>query len=142
MKTSSAKYKDTVHRWYVVDAQQKVLGRLATGIAHYLRGKHKPEYSPHLDIGDYIIVINAEKVRVTGNKLKDKVYYRHSGYPGGIKATVLEQMLKQHPERVLERAVRGMLPRTSLGRSMERKLKVYVGVDHPHRAQNPIALSL
>lgn len=142
MKTSSVRYEDTEHRWYVVDADQKILGRLATGIAHHLRGKHKPEYSPHLDIGDYIIVINAEKVCVTGNKLKDKVYYRHSGYPGGIKATVLEQMLKQHPERVLERAVRGMLPHTSLGRTMERKLKVYAGVDHPHQAQNPTALSL
>lgn len=142
MKTPSIRDRDVERRWYLVDATQKTLGRLATGIAHRLHGKHKPEYSPHVDVGDYIVVINADKLRFTGNKLKDKMYYRHSGYPGGIKSTNLEQLLEQHPERVLGQAVRGMLPRTPLGRAMYKKLKVYAGVDHPHQAQNPSSLSL
>jgi large subunit ribosomal protein L13 len=119
-----------------------VLGRLATEIAHRLRGKHKPEYTPHVDTGDYIVVINAEKVRVTGNKETGKVYWRHSGYPGGIRGTTVADMRKQHPERIIEKAVKGMLPRNPLGRAMYRKLKVYAGADHPHTAQQPTPLEL
>lgn len=142
MKTPSIRTEDIPYQWYVVDASQKTLGRLASKIAHYLKGKHKPEYSPHVDAGDYIVVINAEKIHITGNKVKDKMYYRHSGYPGGIKATSLGDMLEQHPTRVLSQAVKGMLPRNSLGRSMYRKLKVYQGSEHPHQAQNPAGLVL
>lgn len=142
MKTVSVKSTDVQKSWYVVDAEQKTLGRLATGIARYLRGKHKPEYSLHTDIGDYIVVINADKIHLSGNKLAGKVYYRHSGYPGGIKQETAGQLLERSPESVLERAVKGMLPRNSLGRAMYLKLKVYAGADHPHQAQNPSELTL
>ncbi len=133
--TYSTKAKDIEREWHVIDASGKTLGRLATGVAHLLRGKHKPIYTPHLDTGDYVIVINAEKIRVTGKKAKQKFYYHHSGYPGGLKSTSLAQMLSTHPTRVIEHAVRGMLPKGPLGRAMFRKLKVYAGPEHPHMAQ-------
>jgi large subunit ribosomal protein L13 len=142
MKTISMRAEDVQRSWLVIDAENKVLGRLATEIAHRLRGKHKPEYTPHVDTGDYIVVINAEKVRVTGNKETGKVYWRHSGYPGGIRGTTVADMRKQHPERIIEKAVKGMLPRNPLGRAMYRKLKVYAGADHPHTAQQPTPLEL
>ena len=142
MKTQSIRSQDVRHDWLVVDAADRTLGRLATEIAHRLRGKHKAEFTPHVDTGDYIIVVNAEKVRVTGRKTTDKIYYRHSGYPGGIKGTSFERMLETHPERVIEKAVRGMLPRNPLGRAMFRKLKVYAGPDHPHAAQQPQSLEI
>lgn len=126
-----------MHDWYVVDASRYTLGRLASAIAPRLRGKHKPQYTPHVDTGDYIIVINAEKVRVTGRKEEDKIYYRHSGYPGGIKSQTLREMREKHPERIIELAVKGMLPRNPLGRAVARKLKVYKGSEHPHSAQQP-----
>ena len=132
-----------VHRsWFIVDAENRTLGRLASAIAHRLRGKHKPEYTPHVDTGDFIIVVNAAKVRVTGNKESGKIYYRHSGYPGGIKSTSLGKMRQTHPERILEKAVKGMLPRNSLGRAMFRKLRVYAGAEHPHAAQQPQPLEI
>ena len=124
-------------RWYVVDATGQTLGRLATRIAHVLRGKHKPQYAPNLDVGDYVIVVNAAKVAVTGRKREQKVYYRHSGYPGGIRGVLLEDQLERHPDRVIEHAVRGMLPHNPLGRAIFKKLKVYGGPDHPHAAQQP-----
>ncbi len=134
---------DKVEReWFVVDAEGKTLGRLASEIARILRGKHKPNYSPSVDVGDYVIVINAEKVRVTGRKLDQKIYYRHSGYPGGLKEIRLRDMLAKHPTRVIEHAVRGMLPKNRLGRRMFKKLKVYAGPDHPHHAQRPKPLDL
>ena len=142
MKTVSIRAQDVEHSWLVVDAEDKILGRLATEIARRLRGKHKPEYTPHVDTGDFIIVVNAEKVRVTGNKTSDKIYYRHSGYPGGIKAISFEHLRDSHPERIIERAVKGMLPRNSLGRAMFKKLKVYAGPEHPHSAQQPQTLEL
>jgi large subunit ribosomal protein L13 len=142
MKTQSIRSQDVRHDWLVVDATDRTLGRLATGIAHRLRGKHKAEFTPHVDTGDYIIVVNAEKVRVTGRKTTDKIYYRHSGYPGGIKGTSFERMRETHPERIIETAVRGMLPRNPLGRAMFRKLKVYAGPDHPHAAQQPQSLEI
>ena len=142
MKTQSIRSQDVRHDWLVVDAADRTLGRLATEIAHRLRGKHKPEFTPHVDTGDYIIVVNAEKVRVTGRKTTDKIYYRHSGYPGGIKGTSFERMRETHPERLIETAVRGMLPRNPLGRAMFRKLKVYAGPDHPHAAQQPQSLEI
>jgi large subunit ribosomal protein L13 len=126
----------------VVDAEGKTLGRLATGIAHVLRGKHKPDFSPSVDVGDYVIVVNAEKVQVTGRKLDQKMYYRHSGYPGGLKEISLRDQLAKHPTRVLTHAVRGMLPKNRLGRRMFKKLKVYAGPDHPHQAQQPKPLDL
>jgi large subunit ribosomal protein L13 len=125
-----------------VDAENQILGRMASQIASILKGKHKPIYSPHQDAGDFVVVVNAEKIKVTGNKLKDKIYYRHSGYPGGQKATSLQQMLQKHPERVVELAVKRMLPKNSLGRKMFMKLKVYSGPDHPHKAQMPEQLEL
>lgn len=137
MITRSIKTEEVQRRWYVVDANQKTLGRLATKVAHHLRGKHKPEYTPHVDLGDYIVVINASKITVTGNKMKNKIYYRHSGYPGGISSTSLEEMLKEHPDRVISQAVKGMLPRSRLGRLMYTKLKVYADETHPHAAQKP-----
>ena len=137
MKTVSMRAQDVQRSWYVVDAENRTLGRLASAIAHRLRGKHKPEYTPHVDTGDYIVVVNAAKVRVTGNKETDKIYYRHSGYPGGIRSTSLNRMRQTHPERIVEKAVKGMLPRNPLGRAMYRKLKVYAGPDHPHAAQQP-----
>ena len=142
MKTVSTRREDAQHDWHVVDAEGKTLGRLASEIARRLRGKHKAEYTPHVDTGDYIVVVNAEKVRVTGKKEQDKIYYRHSGYPGGIKATPLGKMRAEHPERVLTAAVKGMMPRNPLGRAMLRKLKVYAGPSHPHAAQQPQALEL
>ena len=142
MKTYTAKAKDIERGWYLVNAEGKTLGRLASEIAKVLRGKHKPIYSPHLDCGDYVIVINADKVRVTGRKLDQKMYYRHSGYPGGLKSISLRNQLQKHPERVLEAAVRGMLPKNRLGRKMMRKLKVYAGDSHRHQAQQPKVLEL
>ena len=128
---------DIDRRWHLIDASERVLGRLATEVAVLLRGKHKPIFSPHLDTGDFVVIINAEKVQLTGNKLKDKVYHRHSGHPGGLKTTTAEQMLKKHPTRVLEAAVRGMLPKTKLGDALFRKLKVYADPTHPHASQRP-----
>lgn len=142
MKTVSTRPQDVSHAWYVVDAENKTLGRLATEIAHRLRGKHKPEYTPHVDTGDYIVVVNAEKVRVTGNKFSDKKYYSHSGFPGGIKEISFKDLQQRYPERIIEKAVKGMLPRNPLGRSMFKKLKVYAGAEHPHSAQQPQTLEL
>ncbi len=142
MKTYTAKPKDIKREWFLVDAEGKTLGRLATKIAEILRGKHKPIYTPHLDCGDYVVVINADKIRVTGRKLDQKIYYRHSGYPGGLKSITLRDQLQKHPERVLEAAVRGMLPKNRLGRKMFKKLKVYAGDSHPHQAQQPKTLEL
>jgi large subunit ribosomal protein L13 len=140
MGTFTAKPETVVRDWYLVDATDKVLGRLATQIAIRLRGKHKPEYTPHVDTGDHIVIVNAAKIRVTGDKMNQKKYYRHTGYPGGIKETVLSDELENNPERVIERAVKGMLPKNSLGRTMFRKLRVYAGPDHSHQAQQPKAL--
>ena len=137
MKTFNAKAETVQHDWYVVDAANKVLGRLAAEIAHRLRGKHKPEFTPHVDTGDYIVVVNVDKLRVTGNKAKDKIYYRHTGYPGGIRSESLEEMNADHPGRALEKAVKGMLPKGPLGYAMLRKMKSYVGDAHPHTAQQP-----
>ena len=142
MKTDSIRAQDAQRNWYVVDANGRTLGRLASLIAHRLRGKHKVDYTPHVDAGDYIVVVNAEKVRVTGNKERDKTYYRHTGYPGGIKAVALGKLRTTHPERLLTYAVRGMLPRNRLGRAMLRKLKIYAGPSHPHLAQRPQALEI
>ena len=142
MKTFSAKPETVERSWYVVDATDKVLGRLATEIAKRLRGKHKPEYTPHVDTGDYIVVVNAEKVRVTGRKAASKIYYRHSGYPGGIKSISFEKLIRKAPERVIETAVKGMLPKGPLGRAMYRKLKVYAGPNHSHTAQQPKPLEV
>jgi large subunit ribosomal protein L13 len=142
MKTISAKNETVQRDWFLVDANGKTLGRLATEIAHRLRGKHKPIYTPHVDTGDYIVVINAEKIRVTGNKTKDKMYYKHSGYIGGMKSINFEDLIQRAPERVLETAVKGMLPKNTLGRAMFRKLKVYAGATHQHAAQQPQPLEI
>ena len=142
MKTFSAKAETVNREWFVVDASDKVLGRIAADIASRLRGKHKPEYTPHVDTGDYIVVVNAEKVRVTGNKAKDKMYYHHTGYVGGIKEISFEKLIEKAPERAIESAVKGMLPKGPLGRAMLKKLKVYAGENHPHGAQQPQELSL
>jgi len=142
VKTYTVRAEDIERGWFLVNAEGKTLGRLASEIAKVLRGKHKPIYTPHLDCGDYVIVINADKVQVTGRKLDQKMYYRHSGYPGGIKSISLRNQLQKHPERVLEAAVRGMLPKNRLGRKMLKKLKVYAGDSHPHQAQQPEALEL
>jgi large subunit ribosomal protein L13 len=142
MKTFSAKPHEVKRDWYVVDASDRVLGRLAVEIARRLRGKHKPEYTPHVDTGDYIVVINADKVRVTGRKAEQKMYYRHSQYAGGIKTISFAKMQKQFPERVIEKAVKGMLPKGPLGNAMYRKLKVYRGAEHPHTAQQPVVLNV
>lgn len=142
MKTYTAKPEDIKREWFLLDAEGKTLGRLASKIAEVLRGKHKPMYTPHLDCGDYVIVINADKVRVTGRKLDQKIYYRHSGYPGGLTSINLRDQLQKHPERVLMAAVHGMLPKNRLGRKMLSKLKVYVGDSHPHQAQQPKLLEL
>jgi large subunit ribosomal protein L13 len=141
-KTYSPKPGDVERAWLVVDATDLPLGRLASEIATLLRGKHKPTYAPHIDGGDSVVVVNAEKVAVTSDKSQSKIYYRHSGYPGGIKAETFESLLERRPEAVIERAVRGMLPKNKLGRQMARKLKVYSGPDHPHAAQKPQALEL
>jgi len=142
MSTISAKPAEVERDWYLVDASGKTLGRLASEIARRLRGKHKPVYTPHVDTGDYIVVINAEKIHVSGNKVTDKKYFRHSGYPGGIKEANFTQMIDRHPEKVLELAVKGMLPRNPLGRAMFKKLKVYAGTEHRHTAQQPQPLDI
>ena len=142
MKTVSVRREDAQHDWYVVDAAGRTLGRLASEIARRLRGKHKPAYTPHVDTGDYIVVVNAEQVRVTGLKETDKIYYRHTGYPGGIKATPLAKLRATHPERIVANAVKGMMPRNPLGRAMLKKLKVYAGPSHPHAAQQPQVLEI
>ena len=142
MKTYSAKEGSVERKWYVVDATNKTLGRMATEIAHRLRGKHKPEFTPHCDVGDFIVVINAEKIRVTGNKAKQKVYNRHTGYPGGIKSRTFSEVIETKPEDAIKIAVKGMLPRNPLGRSMFKKLKVYAGQEHGHDAQQPTELQI
>ena len=142
MKTFSAKPQNVEHNWLLVDAEGQTLGRIATEIASRLRDKHKPEYTPHVDTGDFVVVINAEKVRVTGNKAKDKMYHHHTGFPGGLKSFSFEKLMDRAPDRVLKLAIKGMLPRTPLGRAMFKKLKVYAGNEHPHAAQQPQALQL
>ncbi len=143
MKTTISANPETVKRdWFIIDATDKVLGRLSTEVARRLRGKHKAEYTPHVDTGDYIVITNADKVRVTGNKAKKKVYYRHTGYPGGIKNINFEKLVAQKPEMVIQKAVKGMLPKGPLGRKMFSKLKVYAGVEHPHSAQQPRTLEI
>ncbi len=142
MKTYSARNETAEHNWFVVDAAGKTLGRLATQVALRLRGKHKAEYTPHVDTGDFIVIVNAEKIKVTGNKAKDKVYYSHSGFPGGLKEITFEKLLAKNPIRILEIAVKGMLPKNPLGRAMYRKLKVYAGAEHPHSAQQPQSLEI
>ncbi|MEZ2722259.1 50S ribosomal protein L13 [Paenalcaligenes hominis] len=142
MKTFVAKPHEVRREWFVIDAKDKVLGRVASEVARRLRGKHKPEYTPHVDTGDYIVVINAADIRVTGNKLQDKKYYRHTGYVGGIKETNFETMQQRFPGRALEKAVKGMLPKGPLGYAMAKKLKVYAGEEHPHSAQQPKPLDI
>ncbi|TSE20140.1 50S ribosomal protein L13 [Tepidimonas alkaliphilus] len=141
-KTFSAKPAEVVHEWFVIDATDKVLGRVASEVARRLRGKHKAIYTPHVDTGDYIIVVNADKIRVTGNKALDKIYYRHTGYPGGIRSINFRDMQAKHPGRALEKAVKGMLPKGPLGYAMFKKLKVYAGPEHPHGAQQPKVLEI
>ena len=142
MKTFSARPETVTHDWYVVDAEGKVLGRLASEIARRLRGKHKPEFTPHVDTGDYIVVVNVDKLRVTGRKAQQKTYYRHSGYPGGIYSTNFAKLQARHPDRVLRLAVKGMLPKGPLGYAMLKKMKVYKGTSHPHSAQQPQPLKI
>jgi len=142
MKTYSANAETVKREWFVIDATDKVLGRLSTEIAHRLRGKHKPEYTPHVDTGDYIVVINAEKVRVTGNKENDKMYHHHTGYIGSLKSVNLAKMRATHPDRIIKHSVKGMLPKNSLGRAMFKKLKVYAGSTHEHAAQQPKPLEI
>jgi large subunit ribosomal protein L13 len=141
-KTYVTRNKDVQREWYVVDAAGQTLGRLAARVARILHGKHKPTYSPSVDTGDFVVVVNAEKIHVTGRKLDQKIYYRYSGYPGGLKEITLRNLLQRHPTRVIEHAVRGMLPKNRLGRQMFKKLKVYAGPDHPHAAQQPKQLEL
>lgn len=142
VKTFSAKKEEVIQEWVVIDAKEKILGRLATQIAHRLRGKHKPTFTPHVDTGDFIVVVNAEKIKLTGNKTADKKYYHYSGYPGGLKATTAEELLKKKPTGILYNAVKGMLPKNRLGRQMIKKLKIYTGSQHPHQAQQPKSLEL
>lgn len=142
MSTWTVRPGDIERKWYIIDATDLVLGRVATRIATVLRGKHRPEFTPHADCGDHVIVINAEKIRVTGNKESDKVYHHHTGYAGGLKSITLEKQRQQHPERIIEAAVKGMMPKGPLGRSMLKKLKVYAGGEHPHAAQKPEELKL
>ena len=142
MTTVSTKPADVRREWFLVDADGKTLGRLATEIAHRLRGKHKPEYTPHVDTGDYIVVVNAEKIHVTGNKLKQKIYHSHTGYIGNLKSITLEKQLQKAPERVIEHAVKGMMPRNKLGRAMFKKLRVYAGPEHQQQSQQPQALDI
>ncbi len=137
MKTYYAKPQEVEREWVLIDAEDQVLGRVATKAATILKGKHKPQYTPHVDTGDFVVIVNADKIRVTGAKTTDKVYSRHTGYPGGLKQETFEEAMAKHPERVIEHAVKGMLPKNTLGRAMGRKLKVYVGPDHPHTAQQP-----
>ncbi|MCK9176827.1 MAG: 50S ribosomal protein L13 [Clostridiales bacterium] len=142
MKTYMPKASDVKRDWYLVDAEGQVLGRLATEIAAILRGKNKPEFTPHMDMGDFVVVVNADKIVVTGKKEQQKLYRRHTGYPGGLREVPFERMMEKHPERVLEKAIRGMLPKNTLGRQMYRKLKVYAGPHHKHEAQQPIKIEL
>lgn len=142
MKTYVTKPAEVEHGWFVIDAEGKNLGRLATKIATLLRGKHKPIFSPSVDCGDYVVVVNAEKIQVTGTRMDDKMYHRHSGYPGGLTSISMRDQLKRYPNRVLEAAVRGMLPKNKLGRKMIKKLKVYAGAEHPHEAQRPVPMEL
>jgi large subunit ribosomal protein L13 len=142
MKTYSAKKETAKHNWYVVDATDKTLGRMATEIANRLRGKHKPEFTPHVDTGDYVVVVNAEKVKVSGNKTTDKMYYHHTGFPGGIKSISFDKLIDKAPERAIEFAVKGMMPKNKLSRAMLSKLKVYSGSEHPHQAQQPQLLEI
>ena len=142
MKTLSIKQEDVRRSWYVIDATDRTLGRLSTQIAIRIRGKHKAEFTPHVDTGDYVVVINAEKVRVTGNKLNDKIYNHHTGFPGGIKSISLAKVMQKSPEKAVEMAVKGMMPKSKLGRSMISKLKVYAGSEHPHAAQQPQPLEI
>lgn len=142
MKTEVARKEQFVHRWFVVDAENLVLGRLATQIANVLRGKHKPVYTPSVDTGDFVIVLNADKIALTGNKVADKVYYSHSGFPGGIKSTTAAEMLAKKPEELIRKAVKGMLPKNKLARHMIKKLKIYTGGEHPHEAQQPSTLTV
>ncbi|MBL6753581.1 MAG: 50S ribosomal protein L13 [Proteobacteria bacterium] len=140
MKTYSAKTNEVDQAWLLVDAEGQTLGRMAAEIAHRLRGKHKPEFTSHIDTGDFVVVVNCEKVKVTGNKAKDKIYHAHSGYPGGLKSISFEKLIERAPERVIQNAVKGMLPKNALGRAMFKKLKVYAGSEHPHGAQQPQAV--
>jgi large subunit ribosomal protein L13 len=142
MKTYSANPASVERNWYVVDAKGQTLGRMASAIALRLRGKHKPEFTPHVDTGDFIVVVNAAEVRVTGNKAKDKIYHHHTGYPGGLKSISFEKLIQKSPEKAVELAVKGMLPKNPLGRAMARKLKVYAGGEHPHAAQQPQVLEI
>ncbi|NDG91893.1 MAG: 50S ribosomal protein L13 [Gammaproteobacteria bacterium] len=142
MKTVSAKKEEVTRQWYVVDAQDQTLGRLSTEIANRLRGKHKASFTPHVDTGDYVVVINADKVKVTGRKAQDKMYYHHTGFPGGIKSISFEKLQDQAPERIIESAVKGMMPKNKLSRSMMSKLKIYAGSEHPHGAQQPVTLDI
>jgi large subunit ribosomal protein L13 len=142
LKTFTAKPEDIHRKWYLVDAEGKVLGRLANQVAQILRGKHKPIYSPHLDVGDHVVIINADKIRVTGRKAQQKRYYRYTGYPGGLRSVEYSKLLRERPERILEHAIRGMLPHNRLGRRMFKKLKIYAGGEHSHQAQKPEVLEL
>lgn len=142
MKTYSPKLREIDNRWYIVDAEGMVLGRLASKVAQILRGKHKPSWAPHMDMGDFVIVVNADKIRVSGRKAEQKKYYRHSGYPGGLKAVPYKRVLEKKPEFILEHAVKGMLPHNRLGRKMLKKLKIYTTADHPHTAQQPVPLEV
>jgi len=142
MKTYSAKEVEVERSWHLVDAQGKIVGRLASEVARILRGKHKPIFTPHVDTGDFVVIVNAEKAVFSGKKLNNKIYWRHTGYPGGIKATTAEQMLIKKPEEILKHAVKGMLPKNRLGRKLIKKLKIYAGKEHPHEAQQPIPLDL
>jgi len=142
VKTYYAKSGEVEREWLVIDATDVVLGRLASKVAQILKGKHKPQYTPHVDTGDFVIIVNADKIRVTGNKAEQKVYFRHSGYPGGLKEVSFQRMMERHPDRVIEKAVKGMLPKNTLGRKMGMKLKVYAGPDHPHQAQKPRQITL
>jgi large subunit ribosomal protein L13 len=141
-RTYSAKEADIKRKWYIVNAEGKTLGRLATQIAIVLRGKHKPIFTPHVDTGDHVIVVNAEKIHLTGDKVRQKTYYRHSGYPGGLKSETVKDLLARKPSVIVERAIKGMLPKTTLGKQMARKLNIYAGPTHPHQAQQPEALAL
>jgi len=142
MKTFSAKPADVTHEWFVIDATDKVLGRVASEVAHRLRGKHKAIYTPHIDTGDFIVIINAAQLRVTGAKSTDKIYYRHSGYPGGLRKRTIGELLQKHPTRVVENAIVGMLPHNKLSRQIQKKLKVYAGPEHPHAAQQPVPFEI
>ncbi len=142
MKTVSIKKEDITRKWFLVDASEKILGRLASEVASILRGKHKPQFTPYLDLGDHVVVINAGKIKLTGNKLKDKVYYHHSGYPKGLKSRTAGDLMKDKPEEVVSMAIKGMLPKNKLGKAMAKKLKIYGGAEHPHQAQLPEVLEV